>query len=380
MKKVIYVGMYDIFHEGKKIRSYSLAAARKIDYITSVLQQKDYNVEILSAAYINVEGQGIIQGTTIDIEPNKHLVLATSWSASNKFLRIWRIICILWNIFIYLLFNTNKESKVIVYHNYFYTIPIIAAKLIRRFDLILEIEEQYAMIWKLSPWQKRKEDILLKAGRKKPLIVSEVLAKKMGIDDFIVSYGNYNSYSGEIKPKGKRKEIILIYTGSIDKTKGSAYHAIEVMKYLPDNYILFVSGYIEKGEEKIFEEKLSKVNNQCGRRACQYLGILDEKEYEELLLSADIALNLQKEGEFGAYLFPSKILTYLSYNINVVTTRGESIINSSVKDILYFADNYTYEAIAKAIKSVDFERGIDYRDRLKQLNNVFAQKISERLL
>lgn len=379
MKKVYYVGFYDVLRQGIKVRSYSLAAARKMDFICDVLGELGYDVDILSPAYITAQGMGYVGARPETIGAGRRLILTPSWSAKNKLSRIARVLVSKAWLFAHLVRHCGRESDVVVYHNYQVSLPVLLAQKIRRFRLLLEIEEQYSMVWKLTPWQKWKEDLLLKHGGDGCMVVSELLAEKLGVSDPIVSYGNYNAYRGEIPDKANPERIRLAYTGSIDRVKNSAYMALEIMPHLPEQYELKLSGPIAKGEETQFRAALEDVNRRCGRQACEYLGVLNDEDYAQLLLSAHIALNLQQEGEFGEFLFPSKILTYLSYNLPVVSTRGGSIVKSAVADLLNFADGYAAEDIVRAVRNVRLGEAHDYRARLEEMSGRFKKRIGRTL-
>lgn len=379
MGKVLYVGYYGALDGKRKERNYSLAAARKMDFVASILAKIGEKVEIVSPANIT-ESNWYFKGEEhVQLAPTIELTLTPSWGGRRKLLRIARVLYSKWWLFRYLLTHASKQTAVIVYHNYELALPVIAAQKIKRFNLVLEIEEQYSMIWNLSKYDQFKEKMLLKRGRNRSLVVSELLAQKLGVLHPIVSYGSYNSFKGAIPEKGQRTETRLVYTGSIDKVKNSAYIAMEVMPHLPSNYALKISGPIAKGEKDFFMQKLDSINQKCGRNACDYLGVLGDKEYSDLLLHADIALNLQQEGEFGQFLFPSKILTYLSYNLPVVTTRGESIVKSSVSDIVYFTDDFSLEKIADRIMRVDLHDSIDRRARLDEMSRRFMEELETAL-
>ena len=380
MEKVIYVGYYSCLDGDCRTRNYSLAAAKKMDFVASALTEIGMQIEIVSPAYITDSGRYYKAEEHIQIAPNTQLTLTPSWGCRNKLMRVARVLYSKWWLFRYLLSHANEQTPVIVYHNYEIAIPLIVAQKIKRFPLLLEIEEQYSMVWKLSRYNQFKENLLLRYGKDRSLVVSELLAEKLGVMHPIVSYGNYNAFKGIIPEKGKNNTVQLIYTGSVDKVKNSAYLAMEVMPLLPEHYELKISGPIAKGEDDLFIQTLDAINRKCGRKACEYLGVLGEEDYSDLLLHADIALNLQQEGEFGQFLFPSKILTYLSYNLAVVTTRGDSIVKSSVADIVYFSDDYSLEKIAERIVSIDLHDSIDRRKRLNEMSERFLKELETVLL
>lgn len=378
MDKVLYVGYYDILRNGRQVRNYSLAAAKKMNFVFESVAELGYHVDVVSPSFIKTRDNVKVKQTREKLEPNVDLVLTPSWGAKNKISRIARVLYSNFWLFSYLLKNTQKNTPVLLYHNYALALPVLVAQKIKKFHLILEIEEQYSMVWKLTPYQKWKENVLLKKGKKDTLVVSELLAEKLGVENPIVSYGSYSAFKGTIPERtaGDGK-IKLVYTGSIDKVKGSAFTAIEAMKYLPDNYELKISGPVAAKDKNDFDELVKQTNKGCGRNAVEYLGLLDEQQYEKLLLSANIALNPQKEGGFGQYLFPSKILTYMSYGLPVVSTRGESIVKSKVADLITFSDNYSGESVAKAIRNADIKASTVYLKKLDDLKKEFLTGIDK---
>lgn len=378
-KKVTYLGHYDLFRNGKQERVYSLAGARKIDFVCDELVQLGFDVNLVSAAYSNQKGHGNVSGTTERIRDGITLILAPSNKATNKIERIKRVLgARLW-LFRYLLRSCGKDDCVVVYHNYVDALAIVLAQKIKGFKLVLQIEEQYSMVWKLSPFQNWKEKLMLSYGKKGSLVVSELLAKHLNISEPIVSYGNYKTYRDSIPKKFQNPQITLVFTGMIETVRNGAFCSMECMRYLPENYRLLLSGPISKDNRKLFEETLSRVNAECDREACVYMGVLDDDHYRELLLNAEVALNPQKEGSFGEFVFPSKILTYMSYNLPVVSTKGKSIVESQLANYIVFADDFTPEAVAEAIKTIDANCIIDYREILAELENKFQTQLKNRI-
>ncbi len=378
-KKITYLGHYDLLRNGKQERVYSLAGARKIDFICDELVQLGFDVNLVSATYSNQKGHGKVSGAIENVRDGITLILAPSYKATNKIERIYRVLKARAWLFFYLLRNCSKNDCVIVYHNYVDALAIVIAQKITGFKLVLQIEEQYSMVWHLSRFQRWKEKILLEYGKDNALVVSELLAERLNIFNPIVSYGNYKVYEGRIPPKRTDGKIVLVFTGMIETVRNGAFISIECMKYLPSNYTLYLSGPVSKDVEEQFYNSLSNVNRECMRKACVYLGMLDDAEYEKLLLSADIALNPQREGLFGDFVFPSKILTYMSYGLQVVSTKGKSILESKLAAYIEFADAFTAESVAKTVQRVVNIPFGDHRDILKKLEIDFRKKLKDRI-
>ena len=146
MKKVLYVGYYDILRDGKQIRNYSLAAAKKMGFVFDSIAELGYHVDIISPSFIKTRDSIKTNQTREELKPNIDLVLTPSWGAKNKLSRIARVLrSEIW-LFTYLLKNAGKNEPVFVYHNYALSLPVLAAQKIKKFHLILEIEEQYSMV------------------------------------------------------------------------------------------------------------------------------------------------------------------------------------------------------------------------------------------
>lgn len=374
-KEIKYIGFYDTLYDGKQYRSYSLAAAKKMDFICQKLNDSGFKVRIISPAYISLKGKKKYPSVSTELRENCFLELPPSREASNKFYRVIRVLRSKFWLFNYLIRNTKKDEQVLVYHNYNLALPVILAQKIKKFKIVLEIEEVYSKVWKLTRFQTLKEKMLLSYAHERSLVVSEVLAEYLKIKDPIVSYGPYI-----VKPKkhseNKNSNIKLIFSGYIDKDRGAGFLAVESMKYLPSNYQLFISGTVSAKDSEDFFKLLRETNEYLKREACIFLSLLDNKAYEELLLSADIALNPQKNGSFAKYVFPSKILTYMEYGLPIVSTRGESIVKSKIADVITFADGYDAKSIADAIIKISPIEKINYFC-LEELSKRFQDELSD---
>lgn len=388
-KEITYVGHYDILRGGRQERVYSLAGARKMDFVCDELVALGYHVNIVSAAHSDLQGNKNISESFEKIREGVNLTLTPSNEATWKMSRIRRVLLAKWWLFKYLIKHCDRDHCVMVYHNYADAIPIVFAQKIKGFKLILEIEEQYSMVWNISRFQTWKENLLLKYAKDGALVVSEILAKRLNIKNPVVSYGNYSVYEGNVPPKwdinrtdlkGKKREkekITLIFTGGIETVRNGAFLSIECMKYLPEEYRLFLSGPVQKGVEEKFRTAIAEINSICGREACVYKGMLDDTEYEDLLLNADIALNPQRDGRFGEFVFPSKILTYMSYGLPVVSTKGKSIVESKLAKYIVFAEDFTAESVAVSIIKLTKTPFVDYRYVLKQLQDEFRDNLKK---
>src|SRR5699024_3188904 len=172
--KIKYVGFYDI--EGSNSgRTSSLAAIKKMDYVIDVLTRLDYNVEIISPSWINdSKCSNEFKTTNVEINNKTNIIYCPSWISKNKFTKLIKVIfSILW-LFFYLLKNKKKNEKILVYHSQLLTYPIMLSKFIKKFEVILEIEEIYGLVWKEKKQFLKMETKLINVADKYILVSEEL--------------------------------------------------------------------------------------------------------------------------------------------------------------------------------------------------------------
>lgn len=376
-KKVFYLARYARTENGELINDGSLAATRKLDYIAQSISKCGYEVEIVSVIRSKQKFQGISSKKTIKLSENISLTESPSIGETDNpvLSKIRNILSKAW-LLIFMLVNIKKNDTVVIYHDYVYASQILLAYRIKKFRAILEIEDIYQKVWNIRGKDIVRENRVLETFHNDCIVASDTIKNELNISNAVVAYGNYKTYKGDIKKKGQGNKIKVICTGSIDRARGIGIMSAEVADILNNRYQVFISGPITDDCKEEFLNKITAVNNSVGYEKCRYLGILDDEEYEELLLDADIALNPQKQGDFDKYVFPSKILTYLGYNLDVVTTPGESIVKSKVKEVLSVTKGYTPQDLVDEIEKVRFDRMGDYREYLTDMSKEFIGNLS----
>ena len=376
---IYYVGYYDRLRDGQFVRNVSPAAVRKMDYIIDVLCELGEKVTIVSPAILTSLNDSADLHPSVEIlKEHCTLICPPMLPIKNKrlqainarFARLW--------LKRYLLRHVKKDDVVMLYH-----VPILASAIISSLDkigykFILEIEEVYSKVWNLSNGDRKKEALLISRCNGNAIVVSEVLKERLGLNKALVSYGSYQTYSGPIRKK-KSNTIRLVFSGGIEKTRGGAFVALNVIRKLPRNYTLTISGNIDLNSREEFLQIIQDINTEKGFLCVQYVGLLPQDQFEEMLLNSDIALNLQREGEYGGFLFPSKILTYLAYELPVVTTPGDSICKSSLCDDLFITEDYQTETIIRTITTIDLSENHDYRSKLQIMDKEFKKMLGELL-
>lgn len=375
-----YIGFYDIENSISN-RVSNLAAINKMNYITEAAHKAGYKVNIISPSWMGKESEiKFEKQRKINLNEYTEVTIIPSWKTSTKITNYIKILFSLTWLFIYLLLYTKKNEKILVYHVPWISFPIRMAKFFKGFKIILEVEEIYSEVWKESKkFQKAEWKIINDANAF--ICVSDILEKRINFSNkpSIILYGSYKVINKRIKKKDEKKPINLVYAGSIDSTKGGAKNAIEAMRLLPNEYKLHIIGHGSKAAIKKLEEQINSLNYFRGKGSCLFSGTLHGKEYSDFLYKCDIALNPQNQGEYMNTAFPSKILSYLAHNLQVVSTEVESIKQSLISNYIVFAKDDKSESIANTILQVKIDGNWNSINMIEELNKQFINDLKEML-
>lgn len=190
-RRIKYIGYFD-FQDSDVPRNYVVSATNKMEYIVSALNEIGYDVELVSASG-SVEPEFRLHGAETKIRnPRFKVHFFASFGGRNKLLRIVRNIWHSLALLFYLLFRTRRNEPVIVYHSLGYYNVILLAKRIRKFRLLLEVEEIYQDVSSvphmLRLWEYR--TFRIADGY---IFSTELLNEKINVASkpYVVIYGTY---------------------------------------------------------------------------------------------------------------------------------------------------------------------------------------------
>ncbi len=339
--KIKYISFYN--HVDSEFnRASALSAVNKINYVIDTLNELDYDVELISPSWLTKDNNvNYVKYIKENIGRNL-FVYTPSFRPVNKFFSTFNVILsILWLI-LYLIFNCKKNEKVIVYHSPLLIIPISIVKKIKGLDIILEIEEIYHEVWsnnKQFRFFKEIEYSFLQKT-KKAIVASDNIQNKLNLDDLntIKLYGAYRVNNHKTKDNYNNNIIEVVYAGGIEKTRSGAFNSIELISFLPSNYRLNILGY---GSEDCIDELLQKIDlyNEKLDNKIIFHGTLHGNDLINFLNKCHIGLNPQNLGDYMDSAFPSKILTYISNGLNVISSDIEVIRKSQISDYIFFYQN-----------------------------------------
>lgn len=370
-RELKYIGFYnDNYFNLHENRNTSLAVKNKMDYICSALTRNNLKVKIISPCWTNntkgfFKGKEYIKSNYITIKN------FATFGSNNKVLQKINKFFIALQLLLYLIINTKRNEEILVYHSLALILPIKIAKKIKNLSLILEVEEIYSTVWK-GTYDVDKEISYINMADK-AIFASDQLQNYFKINKSVVVYGSYNYYDKKNFNKKLKKNIDIVYAGSIDKIKGGAKNSVLAMNYLPNKYRLHILGFGNNSDIEELKKLINYVNKEKGYECCRYYGSLDGEKYSEFLLNCDIGLNPQKEGEYMDFAFPSKILSYLAHGLEVVSTRIKSVEQSKVASRITFSKNDNPQEIAKSVLSIKI--GNQNNNIVRKLDKKFVSDI-----
>lgn len=371
---------YIVFYSTEEDRELCLASSpagiNKSTYVAKLLRETGHYIEIISPSWSKQRRWSYHKGFDKTLDGSIVLHQLSTFSTPFRYLIPFQWCHSLLQLFIYLLFHTQAGEPVLVYHSYYLSLPILLARKIRKFKLILEVEEIYQDIVCLPKSIQLLENLCIRAADGY-IFSTAAIRERINRDSvpFIVINGAYDCSEAPRMPKPSEGKIHCLYSGTFDSSKAGAYLAVEAATFLPEQYCIHISGFGTQEQTKALLEKIRQVR---GKASCDviYEGFLDDAAYKKLLFKCQIGLNTQTPDQrFSDTCFPSKILVYMSHGLRVVSAANKAITMSDVGDYLTYYYSQTPEAVARAIRSVTPEDGANNIKIIEKLHSNMQTRI-----
>lgn len=373
-----YIGFFDINSSNRK-RHIFPASRDKMMYIANIISRY-MPVEIVSAS--DVYEKESEKAQCVMLSDRICLRLFYSIGNKNKVIGGLSKIFTRLQLLLYLLLFTKRNEKVIVYHSLGYMQIISLAHTLKRFILILEVEEIYSDV--NGSKKNRNKELWNISQADAYLFPTKLLDDLINTDKkpSIIIHGTYQVEEDRncrlfqsVKYPVEKRIIHCVYAGTLDPRKGGAIAAAAAAKFLPENYFVHILGF--GGKRQV--EDLKKIIDEIQKSSLAHVaydGVLSGEEYIRFIQSCDIGLSTQEpSAAFNATSFPSKILSYLANGLKVVSIRIPAIESSDISDLLYYYDTQTPEQISRAIVSVDLNDHYDSRKRIQILSKKFEKEL-----
>ena len=375
-----YFGYYADINNDKL--SVTPAAVDKMNYISDVLTTLCPEVEIISAA---MAAYGRQKKTSCVLKNGVRLWYFSSKHHANKIFRvparwIFNIKLLLWSMK-----NIEKKEKIIVYHSLGYIWLFEILKKIKKVYIILEMEEIYSDVTENSRVRKRELEFAKNADAF--IFPTKLMDSKVNSESkkSIVVHGVYKpeerlAYVRNDTDEASGKKVIhCVYAGTFDPRKGGVYAAIDSCRYLPSNYHMHILGFGTDDDIKNINKAISNIKGHISCRLT-YEGMYKGKEYCKFIQGCHIGLSTQNpSAAFNDTSFPSKILSYLSNGLHVVSIKIPVVSKSDVSHLITYYSEQSGEQIANAILSVNTEEEYDSRKYLKRLDEQLKKDFKELL-
>lgn len=374
MGKLFYLGHCS---EAEK-RAVFFTAQTMMDYVIEAINEAGRDLTVVSAASLP-DGRALGFETSKLNEKTDIIYLACAKRTAKKNLPL-RLIQ-RYNSE-KLLFNQldkiiSDGDTLLVYHSLAFSRALRKLRKKKNFTLVLQVCEIYA---DASTKKKinRKKELELIALADKYIFSSTILEKKLNKENkpYAICMGTYKS-EPKLTEQLDDGKIHLVYSGTFNKTKGGLFNAIDAAAYLDSNYYLHVLGKGNKELMELFELK-ARAAVESSNCTIAYEGNHSDERYKARLQRCMIGLSTQNsDAGFNETSFPSKILSYMSNGLRVVSSDILPVKSSSLGEHIIYYQGNSPKAIADAIKSIDLSQEYDSRKIVKQHNEAFVERLKE---
>lgn len=368
-----YISFFD-FQDSPIQRGYVTSASNKIESICTLLNKSGYDVNIISISPVIEPRFRFYRGSTVRRSKNLTLKLFPSWGGNTRFLRQLKLIWHLLALFVYLCINTSKNSTVIVYHSLGYYNVILWAKKIRKFKMILEVEEIYQDVSapKFKKMVRYENEMIAAADAY--IFPTELLNEKLNKDNkpYAIIYGTY-TVEPQLVDKFADGKIHVVYAGTFDSRKGGAIAAIDAAEFLPNNYHLHICGFGNFQDTEDVKARIECVATRSQARL-SFDGLKKGLDYIKFIQKCHIGLSTQNpSAAFNDTSFPSKILSYMANGLSVVTIDIPVVRTASISKYINYYEEQKPKDIADAITKTTIDN--NNREIIKNLETNFMKII-----
>lgn len=373
--KVYYLGYYDLPNQGRLV---SPAAITMMDYVSSAIQQTGIKCIILSPT-ISRDKKTLER---IELDDGREVLFSSSCGTANKanivkrvYLRVRR------QMELYRMLDSQLQEGdiLLVYHSLAYIDVLRRLRRRKQFTLLLQVCEIYADV--LENKRRKKKELKWISEADAYMFSTKQLAQSINIKNKLsqVCLGTYKVEDCFVKKYDNDKYVHVVYAGTFDPRKGGAQATAAAAAYLPVGYHMHIIGFGTEKEVSLLKNQIKEVSLSSPCKVT-YDGCLSGNEYLEFLQRCDIGLCTQDpNAAFNATSFPSKILSYMSNGLHVVSAKVPVVVDSPVGDLIEYYDTQTPEEIAKAILKVDLKNKGKEQERVAELDKSFQKDVKSML-
>lgn len=368
MPSYVYYICWYISDKDKESYKGNVTGVLKMKYVVEQMEASGVSPYIVSLA--QQEKRGFCRSVR-KILPNGGVPLLyfAGFNGLGQFGKMFNSVIKIVQLFFFLVFKVNSTDKIVLYHNYPQTRFVSRIKPLIRADVIIEVEELYGYSPTADkPWVNKE----IKAVKSMDafICVNEGMPQLLGLpkERFVVNYG-----AGIIPVRTVRRrddgKIHVVYAGTIEAYKRGASTAVEVAKYLPNNYVMHIIGFGEEENIRLLRKRIDEVNNSLNRKAVEYDGYYSGEALDTYLFGCHIGLSSNvMRPNFANNSFPSKVITYMCHDLSVVLGYAEAFYGVPMSEGWTFYHEFTPGKIAEAIMSAQVMPEGYYHTRIEKMN------------
>lgn len=364
-KRLHYIG-YCVAGDETKDYTCNVASSLKMHYIADVADRAGFDVRILSMCAA-ARGFSKLRTNKSESIPISHIV---SFGGKKIFARIANRILLFIQVVMYLLFSVKKQDVVLLYHSTRLSKICLLVKKIKKLHVVLEVEEIYAYSAEGVKAYEAEELKCIK-GFERYIFVNSYIPQYLNIEKerYIVIYGSYRTAVSDAETFSDGKHHV-VYAGAIETLNQGAFTAIQTARYLPSDFVVHILGNGTDENLNRAKREIAEINAELGREAVRYEGFMSGQALDDFLCRCDVGLSAYQIKEmYSDFVFPSKLVSYMCHDLNVVTGRSRCYEEAPIAKNWVFYDDNNYESIAHAIQTVFASDRSSSADLIQELDN-----------
>lgn len=367
---------YLIHFDNKTNRNITPSAITKGKYVASALASCSSEVEIVSLAYPTKDSQDEVY---YQVSENVICHLFKGKYSNNRIIRYLNHKLYDKKIRKYLKQNVKKDNIIVVYHS------LANMKLVKYIKknitdkIVYEVEEIYGDV--INDEKAKIKELKTFKNASSYIFSNDYLNSIINTKQlpYVTCYGTYEIPT-LYKESFNDNLIHCLYAGTLAQNKG-ALNAINVAKYLPNNYLIHILGFGSEKDIADIKNAVNEVNNSYGTTKVIYEGLKLNEEYLKFIQKCQIGLCTQNiDAAFNTTSFPSKILSYMSNGLEVVGVNIDAIKNSKVGQYIQFYNVPDEKEIANAILNINLNNKTNNVDVVKELDKEFKEDLKDMLV
>lgn len=367
---------YLIHFDNKTNRNVTPSAITKGKYVASALASCSSEVEIVSLAYPTKDSQDEVY---YQVSENVICHLFKGKYSNNRIIRYLNHKLYDKKIRKYLKQNVKKDDIIVVYHS------LANMKLVKYIKknitdkIVYEVEEIYGDV--INDEKAKTKELKAFKNASSYIFSNDYLNSIINTKQlpYVTCYGTYEIPT-LYKESFNDNLIHCLYAGTLAQNKG-ALNAINVAKYLPNNYLIHILGFGSEKDIADIKNAVNEVNNSYGTTKVIYEGLKLNEEYLKFIQKCQIGLCTQNiDAAFNTTSFPSKILSYMSNGLEVVGVNIAAIKNSKVGQYIQFYNVPDEKEIANEILNINLNNKTNNVDVVKELDKEFKEDLKDMLV